>query len=610
MLDPGSALSLACNIIQIVDFSLKAVSKLRELYHDGASSENRELEDMAVRLKSLRGKLVTVGPTTGQSRDVYVDDRELQALAHECCKTADELTAELDTLKVSGAHKRRQAVRKLFRSIRRKSVIKEIQVKLDGYQKVLDTRILVNLRCLNALQQDSHFNDLDTKVQALIKGLQNQQSSFEQLSKLIREEHESAKKHVTEQFSRHRKDSERAEYRRRYLESLAFPGMRARQELIVKSYDKTSQWIFDESGESVRPWGNFVEWLKNEQSIYWIQGKAGSGKSTLMSYIYQDQRTEASLRSWAGAHYKLLIVPFFFWKAGNDSKMQKNSAGLLRSLLYQILENLPDLTPSLAQNDSDPQGSHIGVGVHGFPPIPAWTEIRLLTISQKLLSDLSSTHRLCLFIDGLDEIDGNQNDLVDLLQNMVRGPNIKICLSSRPDRSFINAFTSTAMLRLEDLTKKDIKLYVSRKLEGAWRKSSAVDDEALVPHMIDTILKKARGVFQWVHMVVGYLIQGFQSKDGFKELWKRLHELPEEIEKLYAYMLEKIDKVHRMEVASNLQIILQVYRTPSISELALAHYERRNDLFSPQATLPLIEIASQCTLVRQRVKLICGGLLE
>ena len=154
MLDPMSALGLACNIIQVVDFSLKAVGKFRELYNDGASSENRELEDMAVRLKILRAKLVTVDPTTRQSRPVFFDDRELQALADECCKTADELTAELDTLKISGQHKRRQAVQKFFRSIRRKSVVDGIRRKLDSYQKVLDTRILANLRyvvfCLEA----------------------------------------------------------------------------------------------------------------------------------------------------------------------------------------------------------------------------------------------------------------------------------------------------------------------------------------------------------------------------------------------------------------------------------------------------------------------------
>ena len=326
-----------------------------------------------------------------------------------------------------------------------------------------------------------------------------------------------------------------------------------------------------------------------------------------MSYICEDQRTEASLKTWAGAH-ELLIISFFFWKAGNDSPMQKTSAGLLRSLLYQIVERFPDLILSLAQDQNDPQGFQNDV--HGFPSIPAWTEKRLLMIFRKLISDLSSTHHLCLFIDGLDEIEGNQNHLVELLQERVRGPNMKMCLSSRPDRSFIDAFSSPAMLKLEDLTRKDIKLYVSRKLEGAWRKSPAVDDKYWVSRMIDTIVRKARGVFQWVHIVVGYQIQGLQSKDGLEELWERLDELPEEIQDLYAYMLKKIDKVHRKEVASYLQIILQVYRKPSITELTLALYERRDMLFSPRSTLPLIEIASQFAKVRQRVKLICGGLLE
>ena len=443
-------------------------------------------------------------------------------------------------------------------------------------------------------------------MQVLIVSLENQQSSFRQLSDLIREEQKSAKEHVTEELDHHRKDREKAEYCSKYLDSLAFPGMRARQEIITEPYSETFQWIFDESGKAVRPWGNFVEWLKNGQGIYWIQGKAGSGKSTLMSYICEEQRTEASLKTWAGAH-ELLIVPFFFWKAGND-RMQKNSAGLLRSLLHQILEKVPGLIFSLASTSNDPQGFQSGI--QEFPSIPAWTEKRLLISFRRLLSELSSTHHLCLFIDGLDEIDGNHNDLVELLQDRVRGPNMKICLSSRPDRSFIDAFSSSAMLRLEDLTKEDIKLYVSRKLEGAWHKSPAVDDKNWLSHMINIILRKARGVFQWVQIVVGYQIQGLQSKDGLEELWERLEELPEEIEELYAYMLKKIDTVHWKEVASYLQIILQVYRNPSISELTLALHERRDQLLSPQPTLPIIEIASRCTSVRERMKLICGGLLE
>lgn len=439
-------------------------------------------------------------------------------------------------------------------------------------------------------------------------GLENKQSSFDALSDLIRQEQKSAKEHVTEEIHQYQRDLEQDEYCRKYLDSLSFPGIRARQEVIVDPYKETFQWIFDDSGKAVRPWGNFVEWLKNGQGIYWIQGKAGSGKSTLMSYICGDQRTKVLLKTWAGTH-ELLVIPFFFWKAGKDSPMQKSSAGLLRSLLYQILEKLPHLILSLAQNNRDLQD--FKTNLQRFALIPAWTEKHLLTTFQKLLVELSSSYHLCLFIDGLDEIDGSQNDLAELLQDRVSGPNLKICLSSRPDRFFIDAFSSPTMLRLEDVTRKDIILYVSSKLQGACRKKPwVVDDEKWVSLMTATIVQKARGVFQWVRIVVEYQIQGLQSKDSLKKLQERVELLPDEIEELYAHMLERIDKVHREEVASYLQIILQVYRTPSISEIALALYEGRDGLFSPQSTLPLVEIASQCTSVRERIKLICAGLLE
>lgn len=146
MLDPVSALSLACNIIQIVDFSIKAAAKFRELCKDGVSSENHELEDMAARLKGFQANLIAINPATGESKALFGDERDLQALAEECCKTADDLTAELGTLKTSGPHKKRQAALTFFRSMRRRSVVEGIQRRLDGYRKVLDTRILINLR--------------------------------------------------------------------------------------------------------------------------------------------------------------------------------------------------------------------------------------------------------------------------------------------------------------------------------------------------------------------------------------------------------------------------------------------------------------------------------
>ncbi len=63
-----------------------------------------------------------------------------------------------------------------------------------------------------------------------------------------------------------------------------------------------------------------------------------------MSDIYQDPRIVRPLQNWARRRGAGLLVPkFFFWNSG--SMMQRSSIGLLRSLLYQIFEQCPELVP-------------------------------------------------------------------------------------------------------------------------------------------------------------------------------------------------------------------------------------------------------------------------
>ena len=54
---------------------------------------------------------------------------------------------------------------------------------------------------------------------------------------------------------------------------------------IEEAYKATFDWIFE------KPELEFCAWLQNGSGIYWINGKPGSGKSTLMKHIYQHPRT-------------------------------------------------------------------------------------------------------------------------------------------------------------------------------------------------------------------------------------------------------------------------------------------------------------------------------
>lgn len=79
------------------------------------------------------------------------------------------------------------------------------------------------------------------------------------------------------------------------LGKLRYPGMEDREERIAKTHESTFQWIWEEQTVSEKPWSNFVEWLESDSRLYWITGKAGSGKSTLMKLICQDEDQTAGV---------------------------------------------------------------------------------------------------------------------------------------------------------------------------------------------------------------------------------------------------------------------------------------------------------------------------
>ena len=98
---------------------------------------------------------------------------------------------------------------------------------------------------------------------------------------------------------------------KRVLGTLAFDSMSARESRIAEAHKKTFEWVFDSNKTQFRPW------LESEASgdVFWVTGKPGSGKSTLMKFLCSHDRTKATLQAWAGSGNKLVIASHFFWAA-------------------------------------------------------------------------------------------------------------------------------------------------------------------------------------------------------------------------------------------------------------------------------------------------------
>ena len=93
--------------------------------------------------------------------------------------------------------------------------------------------------------------------------------------------------------------------------SLDFDAIQDGEEQIEDAERATFEWIFENPENTDLPWSNFSEWLQAGESLYWVTGKAGSGKSTLMKHLFHHQRTREALLHWAG-ETPLTVAGFFF----------------------------------------------------------------------------------------------------------------------------------------------------------------------------------------------------------------------------------------------------------------------------------------------------------
>jgi hypothetical protein len=166
--------------------------------------------------------------------------------------------------------------------------------------------------------------------------------------------------------------------------------------------------------------------------------------------------------------------------------------------------------------------------------------------------------KLCLLVDGLDEFDGEHEQLCNLFKEVSSSNpnNTKFCLSSRPWLEFQDNFQGSASLRLQDLTFDDISLYVTDKFHRnpAFTRLEAPDSE-LASELVGEIVEKADGVFLWVKIVVRLLLRGMHNRDSMSQLWMRLTSFPRELDPLYETILSQIEPIYLEWASKAFQIM-------------------------------------------------------
>jgi hypothetical protein len=96
------------------------------------------------------------------------------------------------------------------------------------------------------------------------------------------------------------------------LQSLQFESRMDRQESIAEAHQETFQW-------ALTPDSKLGKWLSAPSGCFWVSGKAGSGKSTLMKFIVNSPKSRELLADWAGADNEVVVAAHYFWALGESS---------------------------------------------------------------------------------------------------------------------------------------------------------------------------------------------------------------------------------------------------------------------------------------------------
>lgn len=364
--------------------------------------------------------------------------------------------------------------------------------------------------------------------------------------------------------------SDRKEIKREeaILTSLDFESRPTRHSSIPDAYQRTFEWIFT---------GNFGDWMEHGSGAFWVTGKAGSGKSTLMKFVADHPQTQKALERWA-APLPYIIGAHYFWNPGTS--LQKSHKGLLQTLLYHIYRQCPSaMSYSVHTRRWNP--THKNSTREMVEP---WTIQELSKTFQSLAVQESLPVRLCLFVDGLDEFEGDMEELCEVLASLVRSSHVKLVISSRPWNVFENHFgqNTSKKLYMHELTEQDILRVATGRLEShpRWHDTVAMAttdsyNRRKHPCLVSRICERASGVFLWVWLVTQSLRNGLSNHDTMDDLESRLDALPVDLERLFEHMFEQIDPFYHQLGAESLLLVLHASK-PLTLQMLYHHKIGRN----------------------------------
>ncbi|KAI9649518.1 hypothetical protein NHQ30_002096 [Ciborinia camelliae] len=278
------------------------------------------------------------------------------------------------------------------------------------------------------------------------------------------------------------------------IKTFELRGGNPRSQKIAPAYQGTFAWIWEEVP-------GFLTWLRDGTSngCYCIQGKPGSGKSTVMKYLCD--------------HF---------------------SSGI------KLLGIFPDLSltvlPILEQATRQ-------AGAEYF----TWEEATLKAALIEIIRNWNFEATVYIFIDGLDECGETEiarRESLHFLKGRVEEASkelltLRLCLSSPPQNAINALLFESSGLIVQKYTKHDILNYAKTELQ----KLSNREQHHFGPvqdRLVNSIANKADGVFLWVVFTLREIIDAIGSGEDYRTFQNLIDDQSGDIVDRYTSIVNKI----------------------------------------------------------------------
>ncbi|EJP65979.1 nacht and ankyrin domain containing protein [Beauveria bassiana ARSEF 2860] len=218
-----------------------------------------------------------------------------------------------------------------------------------------------------------------------------------------------------------------------------------------------------------------------------------------------------------------ILATFFFHDRGTE--LERTRLGFYRSILHQLLQQVPDILHEVVDKFHKSQLSQGRVGTDWY-----WREQDL---AEHLAAAISKSHEVWLFVDALDEggsrtANGLIEEFAALIgQSSASNGKLHVCFTCR--RFPIPRITGAFELAIDERNKPDIETFV---LSGILPYPCLLQDGIAV-----AIIEGANGIFLWARLAVDEALRLKGSARTSRQIYKAIKQMPKELEELFESIL-------------------------------------------------------------------------